>query len=108
MFAFPVTGHEYLMFLQFDVWVDVGPEEVITEGEKPRKARPHVLKTTASLTVSGPVMFLQAGDGVMSPSELTVGWNLHVSRPCDADGYLTLSTIVLFRCDPAADRLQCL
>lgn len=40
-------------------------------------------------------MFLQAGDGVMSPSELTVGWNLHVSRPCDANGYLTLSRIVL-------------
>lgn len=94
------------MFLQFVIWVDIGPEEAITEGEK--KARPHVLKTTASQTVSGPVMFLQAGDGVTSPSELTVGWNLHVSRPCDANGYLTLSPIVLFRCDPAADGLECL
>lgn len=36
------------MFLQFVIWVDVGPEEAITEEEKPKKARPHVLKTTAT------------------------------------------------------------
>lgn len=68
--------------------------------EKQNLPRPHVLKTVASQTVSGPVMFLQACDGVMCASELTVGRNLHVSCLCIAVGYLRWSMIVLFRSDP--------
>lgn len=67
--------------------------------EKQNLPRPHVLKTVASQTVSGPVMFLQACDGVMCTSELTVGRNLHVSCLCYAVGYLRWSMIVLFRSD---------
>lgn len=75
--------------------------------EKQNPPRSHVQKTVASQTVSGPVMFLQACNGVKCASELTVGRNLHVSYLCTADGYLRRSMIVLFWSDPQPVILSC-
>lgn len=73
---------------------------------KEKSQRRHVLKTTVSQTVSEPVMFLQACDGVMCASELTVGWNLHVC-PVSAMPTVIRRRRRLFYSDPTQQRSFC-
>lgn len=91
------------MLLQFVIGVDVGPEEVITEGEKPKEAcsENHSEPNCEWACHVPPSLWWRDvriwTDSGLKPTRLP--------RLCNADGYLALSTIVLFRRDPTKELL---